>query len=287
MGPLRQPASEDARSGGASSDVKVITELEHNGEAGQGQGGSGFHYIDLDEDGGGTRRAGTAEDYNLASEDTKYEAYFIEELFADEEELTSMYEESRAVFYQERRAAGRWTANRPARGLTQQLKQGVQRGRKLMDTLKQGARVKHKFMVLEIFSGNSMLTQVAMETPGWGAYQPIDVLLGEDGDMSKKANGERVKNTVRTLKPDLTVITPPCGPWCAWQRLCQDWDNLDEIRRRHLPFWKLAREIWDIQQQEGRLCLTEQFWVRKLWRQSIWWSGTLCTGWKLISACLG
>ena len=129
--------------------------------------------------------------------------------------------------------------------------------------------------------------QVAMETPGWGAYQPIDVLLGEDGDMSKKANGERVKNTVRTLKPDLTVITPPCGPWCAWQRLCQDWDNLDEIRRRHLPFWKLAREIWDIQQQEGRLCLTEQFWVRKLWRQSIWWSGTLCTGWKLISACLG
>ena len=156
-----------------------------------------------------------------------------------------------------------------------------------MDTLKQGARVKHKFMVLEIFSGNSMLTQVAMETPGWGAYQPIDVLLGEDGDMSKKANGERVKNTVRTLKPDLTVITPPCGPWCAWQRLCQDWDNLDEIRRRHLPFWKLAREIWDIQQQEGRLCLTEQFWVRKLWRQSIWWSGTLCTGWKLISACLG
>lgn len=147
MGPLRQPASEDARSGGASSDVKVITELEHNGEAGQGQGGSGFHYIDLDddlseEDGGGTRRAGTTEDYNLASEDTEYEAYFIEELFADEEELTSMYEESRAVFYQERRAAGRWTANRPARGLTQQLKQGVQRGRKLMDTLKQGARVR-------------------------------------------------------------------------------------------------------------------------------------------------
>ena len=205
VGPLRQPASEDARSGGASSDVKVITELEHNGEAGQGQGGSGFHYIDLDddlseEDGGGTRRAGTTEDYNLASEDTEYEAYFIEELFADEEELTSMYEESRAVFYQERRAAGRWTANRPARGLTQQLKQGVQRGRKLMDTLKQGARVKHKFMVLEIFSGNSMLTQVAMETPGWGAYQPIDVLLGEDGDMSKKANRERIKNTVRMTK---------------------------------------------------------------------------------------
>ena len=157
-----------------------------------------------DEGDGGSRRPGTTEDYNLAEEDTEYEAYFIEEIFVDEDELTGMYEEQRAAFYQQGRAAGKWVDTRPARGLTQQLKSGVQKGKRMMETLKQGAKVKDKFMVLEIFSGSSMLTQTAMEMTGWGAYQPIDVLLGEDGDMTKKANRERVKDTVST------------GPWCAW-----------------------------------------------------------------------
>ena len=243
--------------------MRTATELEGTEKASGAQGGSGFHYIDLDEDvsdegDGGSQRPDTTEDYNLAEGDTEYEAYFIEELFVDEDELTGMYEEQRAVFYQERRAAGKWVDTRPARGLTQQLKNGVQKGKKMMETLKEGAKVKDKFMVLEIFSGSSMLTQTGMEMTGWGAYQPIDVLLGEEGDMTKKANRDRVKDTVSTLKPDLVVITPPCGPWCAWQRLCRDLDSLDEIRKRHLPFWRLAREIWDVQQREGRLCLTEQ-----------------------------
>ena len=263
VGSLRESASADARSHCSSSDVKVTTELDSEENARKGQGEGGFHYIDLEEDvseddqGGHTAKE-TTEDYNLDEGETNYEAYFIEELFVDEEEMIDMYEEHRAVFYQERRAPGTWVETRPPRGLTQQFKKGVQQGRRLMEAVKQGARVNDKFMVLEIFSGSSMLTRTAMEAPGWGAYQPIDVLLGEDGDMSKKPNRERVKNTVRTLKPDLVVITPPCGPWCAWQRLCHDLDNLDEIRKRHLPFWKLAREVWDIQQQAGRLCLTEQ-----------------------------
>ncbi|CAK8990551.1 Uncharacterized protein SCF082_LOCUS2283 [Durusdinium trenchii] len=113
-------------------------------------------------------------------------------------------------------------------------------------------------MVLELFSGSSMLTQVAAELPGWGAYQPVDVILGAENDMAVKENRDRVKNMVMTLKPDLVVITPPCGPWCAWQRIRQDWDTLDEVRRKQLPFWKLGREVWDIQDSEGRLCLTEQ-----------------------------
>eukprot|EP00435_Cladocopium_sp_Y103_P053936 s805_g17.t1 len=37
-----------------------------------------------------------------------------------------------------------------------------------------------------------------------------------------------------------------------------DFDKLDELRRGHLPFWRLARKVWDKQTQGGRLALTEQ-----------------------------
>ena len=136
------------------------------------------------------------------------------------------------------------------------MKMGVQKGLRMLDRLKRGSQVAEKFMVLEIFSGSSMLTQVAADSPGWGAYQPVDVILSEDGDMKVKANREKVKEMVRNLKPDLVVITPPCGPWCAWQRLRQN--ELDDIRREQMPFWRMTKEVWDIQNEEGRLCLTEQ-----------------------------
>lgn len=187
-----------------------------------------------------------------------YEAYLAEELYAGEEEMGPLYQEVLNVFYDKRRAAMEWNVDRPARGMTQKLKKGVQDAQKLMELVKKAARTEERFMVLEIFSGSSMLTQVASKKAGWGAYQPIDVILGEENDMESRANRKRVRDTVKTLKPDLTVITPPCGPWCAWQRMCRDLDNLDEVRKRQLPFWKLAREIWDIQTREGRLCLTEQ-----------------------------
>lgn len=51
-------------------------------------------------------------------------------------------------------------------------------------------------MVFEIFSRCSMLTVVASEIKGWGAYQPVDVILNDDGDMSKTANKDKVKSMV-------------------------------------------------------------------------------------------
>eukprot|EP00435_Cladocopium_sp_Y103_P025154 s849_g6.t1 len=103
-----------------------------------------------------------------------------------------------------------------------------------------------------------MVTQVAEKSTPWGAYQPVDVILGEEWNMDVSANRRNVVDIVNSIKPDLVVITPPCGPWCAWQRLCQDYEALDKLRKGHLPYWKMTREIWDSQTREGRLALTEQ-----------------------------
>ena len=50
----------------------------------------------------------------------------------------------------------RWTEERPARGLTQRFKKGIQAGQKIMNLVKQVAKREERFMVLEVFSGSSM-----------------------------------------------------------------------------------------------------------------------------------
>ena len=243
VGPFRSSEATAACPGGASSDVSSDVIVEE---------------IPTAEDEGIHQEGDDYQDYEGVGRDVRESIYALEELYQDHEELGSLYDEDKEVFYQKRQEPTQWTMRRPARGLTQHMKMGVQKGLRMLDRLKRGSQVAEKFMVLEIFSGSSMLTQVAADSPGWGAYQPVDVILSEDGDMKVKANREKVKEMVRNLKPDLVVITPPCGPWCAWQRLRQDWDELDDIRREQMPFWRMTKEVWDIQNEEGRLCLTEQ-----------------------------
>lgn len=147
---------------------------------------------------------------------------------------------------------------RPPRGLTQQMKKGIRSALAVMDKVITLPTGQHKLMLLEIFAGTATLTRVAATRPGWGAYNPVDILYGEEFDMTKECNRKRLVKMVETLKPDLVVITPPCGPWCQWQRLRADVDALFETRRLHLPFWKMSREIWDEQNKDRRLVLTEQ-----------------------------
>eukprot|EP00913_Durusdinium_trenchii_P029093 g27278.t1 len=260
VGTFRRLEAKDARPSGASIDVSSEPSPDWGG--GSQTGGAGSPVLEDDdvlvETEGGLVAENDTEDYDAVGSDVREELYAMEDLYVDEGDWEGIYKEDKDAYFLDRRRPGAWEKGRPARGVTQKLKKGVQQGIRLMERLKRGAQVGEKFMVLEVFSGSSMLTLVAAESDGWGAYQPVDVILSDDGDMSKKANRDKVKSMVRVMKPDLVVITPPCGPWCAWQRTCRDWDALDETRKEHLPFWRMTREIWDIQTRGGRLCLTEQ-----------------------------
>ena len=182
----------------------------------------------------------------------------ITDIYYDQEENNVIYQEDLQRFYQRRAEEREGHMTRPARGLTQKFKKGIKDALAVMDKVKDVAKWTSRRMVLEIFAGTAMVTQVAEESTPWGAYQPIDIIMGEEWDLSVAANRNHVVTLVSSLKPALVVITPPCGPWCAWQRLCQDFDALDELRRKHLPYWRLTRDIWDCQTREGRLALTEQ-----------------------------
>eukprot|EP00435_Cladocopium_sp_Y103_P038363 s129_g10.t1 len=147
---------------------------------------------------------------------------------------------------------------RPPRGLSQQMKKEVQVALASMDKLRALATWRTEFMVLELFAGKATLSRRASSRTGWGSYEPVDVVFGQEHDLRDKDNRQRILDVVKHFKPDLVVITPPCGPWCSWQRLRKNVEELDEIRKEHMPFWRLARQVWDMQTEEDRLAMTEQ-----------------------------
>lgn len=147
---------------------------------------------------------------------------------------------------------------RPQRGLSQQMKKEVQVALATMDKLRALATWRTEFMVLEVFAGKATLSRRASSRTGWGSYEPVDVVFGQEHDLRDNSNQKRILEVAKNFKPDLVVITPPCGPWCSWQRLRKNVEELDEIRSEHLPFWRLARKLWDLQTSEGRLAMTEQ-----------------------------
>ena len=148
---------------------------------------------------------------------------------------------------------------RPQRGLSQHMKRRIASALASMMLLTQVARCGTNFKVLEIFAGEAMVTRMASQLEGWGAYEPVDILLGgTEHDLKMKENRERLKKRIEILEPDLVVITPPCGPWCLWQNQAPDFEKVEEKRRQHLPFWKFTNEVWELQTKNHRLALTEQ-----------------------------
>lgn len=148
---------------------------------------------------------------------------------------------------------------RPQRGLTQKMKKGVTAGLLAMALVQATGMMRTSYTVMEVFAGKAMMTQVAATREGWMAYEPVDILLGgTEHDMLQKDNAKKLKEVVRTQKPDVVVITPPCGPWSLWQNQRLDFDALEALRKEHLPFWQLTRDLWELQDSEGRWVMTEQ-----------------------------
>ena len=279
VGPLRGTSPEDACPGSASPDVSSDVIMEEVSEQEEQVGRSAPRMVNILIEGEQNQ------DYDGIGCDIRESIYALEELYMDDEEMAAVYDEDKEVFYQGRKRPITWRTSRPARGLTQKLKKGVQVGLRLMDRVKRGSLVADKFMVLEIFSGSSMLTRVAAETPGWGAYQPIDVLLSEDGDMTVKANREKVKNMVRNLKPDLVVITPDLGVLGrGFDKIGMNWMRSGGPNC-HFGAWE--GRSGTSRRRRGACASRSNRRGQRRWRPSTWWSETPSTGSWWISASLG
>ena len=240
MGPLRGSASEDACSSGGGTDVDEEEGIrpEELSPEGVSQGEEAADYVSegsdvLDED-----EMPRSYDGDVENDAFEYDPAL--------EEIAVMEVEKEDVW------------QRPQRGLTQKMKKGIRHALAVMEELQGVPGQQSTLMVLEVFAGGAAVTRIAAGRNGWGSYNPVDVIYGEEFDLKVPKQARALVAMVREMEPDLVVITPPCGPWCQWQRLRGDVEGLWELRRRHLPFWKVSREIWDIQEEGNRMVLTEQ-----------------------------
>lgn len=69
---------------------------------------------------------------------------------------------------------------------------------------------------------------------------------------------EMLKDVIRTQRPDVVTVAPPCGPWSAWLRMRKRKSALRDLRRQHLPFWEFVTWLWDFQCSTGGLVVLEQ-----------------------------
>lgn len=70
---------------------------------------------------------------------------------------------------------------------------------------------------------------------------------------------ELLKDVIRTQRPDIITLAPPCGPWSAWQIWMRKRKQvLRELRLHHLPFWQFVCWRWEFQDSTGGLVVLEQ-----------------------------
>eukprot|EP00435_Cladocopium_sp_Y103_P011248 s3540_g2.t3 len=148
-----------------------------------------------------------------------------------------------------------WHRCPPQRGLIQKLKKGmgeVCAQQALVATI---GGLRPHYLVLELFAGCARLTSVASTRKGWKAMAPVDLIYGHD--LKNVVTQNEVLQQIRTMKPDLVTMSPRCGPWSQMQRINPNIDKVMEDRKEDIPLWRFCRKVWDEQDQNGRLALTE------------------------------
>ena len=143
----------------------------------------------------------------------------------------------------------------PQRGLMQKIKNGVATARKQHALVAVMARAREHYVVLEIFAGCARLTSTARSREKWEALDPVDLVFGHN--LHDRHTRHMIMEMIREQKPDLVTLSPRCGPWSQFQRINPNQDKVMENRENDIPLWRFARAVWDEQDKNGRLVLTE------------------------------
>ncbi|CAL1158242.1 unnamed protein product, partial [Cladocopium goreaui] len=148
-----------------------------------------------------------------------------------------------------------WHRLQPQRGMMQKLKKGMGEvcAQQALVTTLAGARP--YYVVMEIFAGCARLTARGSVREGWRAMEPIDIIYGYD--LKNPVTQKQILDRIGDLKPDLVTLSPRCGPWSQMQRINPNVDKVMEDRQQDIPLWRFCRKVWDEQDKNGRLVLTE------------------------------
>ena len=95
---------------------------------------------------------------------------------------------------------------------TRSIRQGVQKALKVQQRIYAAAHMKQRpWVLLEVFAGKATLSSMANESTKWEVLPPQDVLYGLD--LKDEQHQQWLKDVIETQRPDVVLLSPPCGPW--------------------------------------------------------------------------
>ncbi|CAE7461836.1 unnamed protein product [Symbiodinium necroappetens] len=112
-----------------------------------------------------------------------------------------------------------------------------------------------RWRLLEVIGESGALGLCAGDRDGWELVRSPEL---DAPDWRSPTAAKALLALVRREKPDLLVMAPNAGPWGSWSRRRLEDDDLWEERRRDLPIWKLCRDLWQVQNEAGRLVVLVQ-----------------------------
>ena len=123
--------------------------------------------------------------------------------------------------------------------------------------------------IMEVYGGYGGVTRLAIRR-GLVVGKNFDIALGVD--LLKPGEQEKLLHYVRTFKPQVVVMGPPCTAFGTWARYNYIHAH-DAWLRSYLvgyPLAVLAAKIAEIQMNAGRFFLAENPWQSELWNLPCW-----------------
>jgi len=112
-----------------------------------------------------------------------------------------------------------------------------------------------QFKVMEIWTWTQQVSRQASQDEGWTAAPAVSLETGYD--LRTPSGRAKMWKLVEKEQPDLLVLAFPCTAWSPLQQFHKDQAAVAQKRQADRVFVRLAAELADYQEQQGKLFVIE------------------------------
>ena len=113
-----------------------------------------------------------------------------------------------------------------------------------------------QFKVMEILTWTQQVSRQASQDEGWTAAPAVSLETGYD--LRTPSGRAKMWKLVEKEQPDLLVLAFPCTAWSPLQQFHKDQAAVAQKRQADRVFVRLAAELAEFQEQQGKLFVIEK-----------------------------
>lgn len=119
---------------------------------------------------------------------------------------------------------------------------------------------------LELFAGQARISE-AFAKKRRGVLEPVDLKYGHD--LRDPRCRSSVVSQIRSLRPTMVWMAPPCTVWCGFSNLNYDRQQRRRLRAKEKPFLELIDEVIVEQHRHGGFAVVENPKTSAIWQEPV------------------